>query len=81
MLQYAITQYSDNQVILEVASDDPEHNRVQLTLQEFNAFMSYPAATKQEICDILWEQGSNHLQGKAALQHTVDLVFEILGRG
>lgn len=79
MLKYTITQYSENKVVLEVDTEDAEHKRVQLTLQEFNTFMSYPAATKTEICDILWNI-CDKSQGRLALEHTVDLVFEILGR-
>lgn len=79
MLKYTITQYSENEVVLEVNSEDTEHKRVQLTLQEFNIFMSYPSATKVEICEILWNI-CNKSQGRAALEHTVDSVFEILGR-
>ena len=81
MLKYIITQYPNDTVLLEVANPDEtgEKKLVQLTLKEFNVFMSYPAASREEIFNILWEQGDKS-QGKAALTETVNTVFEILGR-
>lgn len=81
MVKYVITQYTDDTVMLEVVADDnaQEKKLIQLTLKEFNTFMSYPTASRDEIFDILWEQ-CDKSQGKSALKHTVDTVFEILGR-
>lgn len=80
MLKYLISYNGDGTVTLEnITSNERSKKVLQLTEEEFEAFMTYRTVSRADMLERLWNISDKSL-GKIAISKTVDIAYSILGR-